>query len=158
MKDFPGQKGPMCTWPRVEAVDGARFCLSELSRKAPCCLATNARDSSRSQIRLALEQAGLSAFISEIYCFQTLGMAKPSPDFFKEIIRLRGCDPGRVIMIGDSLDTDVRAAIAAGLKAVWFNREGMPVPDGITAVSSLRELPGIHIERPAAPPYGENKA
>ena len=46
-------------------------------------------------------------------------------------------------MVGDSLDRDVEGARAAGLRAVWINRTGQPRPDGVTAITTLAELPAV---------------
>jgi FMN phosphatase YigB (HAD superfamily) len=41
-------------------------------------------------------------------------------------------------MIGDSWANDVEGARSAGIRAVWFNRDGRPSPD--PAVPVLRSL------------------
>jgi ribonucleotide monophosphatase NagD (HAD superfamily) len=45
-------------------------------------------------------------------------LGKPNPPIFEEAMRRAG--PSRVVMIGDTLETDVRGARAAGLDAVWI--------------------------------------
>jgi putative hydrolase of the HAD superfamily len=46
-------------------------------------------------------------------------------------------------MVGDSLDRDVEGARAAGLRSVWINRTGLPEPEGVTAITTLAELPAV---------------
>ena len=58
MVDFPDQKGKMCDWVTVQAVDGALRTLKELSKSHPVYIATNAADSSETDIKLAFERGG----------------------------------------------------------------------------------------------------
>ena len=57
MVDPPSQTGPMCDWPHIQVVEGAKACLQRLSQYAQCHLATNGEDSTEAQIRLALKRA-----------------------------------------------------------------------------------------------------
>jgi FMN phosphatase YigB (HAD superfamily) len=45
-----------------------------------------------------------------------------------------------MVMIGDSLTNDVAAPKKLGIQAIWFNPEGLPAPEGIDSIHSLREL------------------
>jgi putative hydrolase of the HAD superfamily len=51
--------------------------------------------------------------------------------------------------VGDLPYTDVRAAQAAGLRAVWLNRAGTGLGANLPEVTSLTEIPGhiAQIER-----------
>jgi FMN phosphatase YigB (HAD superfamily) len=140
MADSPGQPGPMCDWPEVRLVEGASECLAGLSQVAPCHLATNARDSDEASIRRALQRAGIDGFLQRIFCFRQVGHMKPTPSYFQHIVTALGCMPGEIVMVGDSLHSDVLGAMSCGLQAVWFNPEAAPVPTGVTAITSLLEL------------------
>ena len=66
------------------------------------------------------------------------GVAKPSPRIFEialERVKVRAED---AVMVGDSWTNDVEGARAAGLRAIWFNREGRDSPDPTVPV--LRSL------------------
>src|SRR5690606_22584142 len=54
----------------------------------------------------------------------TLGFGKPDPRVFAEACRRLGTDPARTAYVGDELDVDARAALAAGLVGVWLDRPG----------------------------------
>ncbi|OSQ38541.1 hypothetical protein TMES_10385 [Thalassospira mesophila] len=76
---------------------------------------------------------------------------KPDPAFFKAIIDQTGHDPAHIIYIGDRLDNDIYPALHHGLEAIWLLRgpwsfaqwQENGVPDGIRAIRSLCELPGV---------------
>lgn len=140
MVDNPNQAGPMCDWPEVEEVDGAKACLVRLSQKTPCHLATNARDSDEAQIRQALQRADLSGAIRQIFCFANLSMGKDDPRYFQEITALLGVQAREITMVGDSLENDIYPALAAGLQAIWFNPSCYPIPDNIIAIRHFDEL------------------
>lgn len=140
MVDFPDESGPMYCWKRVEAVAGAAGVLARLSGDYEIHIATNARDSTAQDIRRALSRVDLDRYFSEIFCFRELGCAKPSREFFLAIASRLGRHPREIVMIGDSLESDVHAAAACGLGAVWYNPAGLKVPRNITAVSHLTDL------------------
>jgi len=56
---------------------------------------------------------------------------KPNPEPFHLALDDLGVDPGRAVHVGNSLESDVRGALAAGLEAAWIadGREPEPRPD-----------------------------
>ncbi len=140
MSDIPGFFGPMCDWPEVQAVPNAKEALKNLSRTSKCHLATNAADSTDAQIRAALARADLDLYITNIYSFRSVGFPKPLPHFFDYILNDLDVDRSSVIMVGDSLQTDILSAEKCGLKAIWYNPDDLPVPDRVQSVRNLLDL------------------
>jgi len=140
MVDLPNQTGPMCDWPTVQVVGDAKACLERLSKIAECHLATNSEDSSETQIRTALERAGLSEYITRIFCRGNLGMDKTDAGYYPAIADSLNISPKSITMIGDSLERDVHKALKAGLKAVWFNPNNNYAEPNILCVSQLNSL------------------
>jgi anthranilate/para-aminobenzoate synthase component II len=118
MVDLPNQAGPMCDWPRVQAVDGAKACLQRLSQHAQCHLATNAEDSTEAQIRLALID----------------------PRYYQTIADKLKVSPKQITMVGDSLERDVHQALKAGIKAVWFHPNSVCTESDILTIEKLDML------------------
>lgn len=85
----------------------------------------------------------------------TLGFGKPDPRVFAEACRRLGTDPARTAYVGDELDVDARAALAAGLVGVWLDRPGTrrggPHPEdpdaarasGVHVLHGLADLPAV---------------
>ena len=79
---------------------------------------------------------------------ETLGVAKPQPEFFDRCLELMGSpNVESVAYVGDRVDNDVVPAISAGMRAVWLRRGPWGViqelPPGVETaltVSSLDEL------------------
>jgi putative hydrolase of the HAD superfamily len=55
-----------------------------------------------------------------------LGFRKPHPNMFELAIARLKLKPSQIIMVGDHLNEDVKGALAAGMQAVWINRNGKP--------------------------------
>ncbi len=52
----------------------------------------------------------------------SLGVRKPDPRFFEQVVNLAGCEPAEIAYVGDRVDNDVLPAAAAGLVAVHVRR------------------------------------
>jgi FMN hydrolase / 5-amino-6-(5-phospho-D-ribitylamino)uracil phosphatase len=61
---------------------------------------------------------------------ETTGTAKPDPAMYLAACEALDVDPGEVLHIGDDPRLDVLGAAAAGMRTVWFNREGRNWPGG----------------------------
>jgi FMN phosphatase YigB (HAD superfamily) len=140
MLDISGQTGPMCDWPEVQVVDGAKACLKRLSQHAQCHLATNAEDSTEAQIRLALQIAGLSEYIERIFCLENLGVSKTDLSYYPKITDKLNVNPQHITMVGDSLERDVHQALRSGIKAVWFNPNGSQAVSDVMAINKFELL------------------
>ena len=93
-----------------------------------------------------LTSAGLYPYFEKVFISQEIGFNKPSREYFDACFaRIPGFEPGKAIMVGDSLTSDILGGINAGLTTVWVNPEGKPWgsirPDyEIKALSQLEEL------------------
>lgn len=52
----------------------------------------------------------------------SLGVRKPDPAFFEQVVELMGCSASQVAYVGDRVDNDVLPAAAAGLVSVHVRR------------------------------------
>ncbi len=141
MVDDPSQSGKMRHWDQVQALPGAAKTLACLSQHSRIYVASGAKDSSSDDIRAALERVGLASYISGYFCPATLGLAKGQPDFLPAILDQLALSPGQVAMVGDSLEKDIRPALAAGISAVWLTTQtNSEVPAGVRQIRQLDEL------------------
>ena len=93
--------------------------------------------------REKLRASGLADMFDAVVVSGDVGEAKPSALPFQRALTM--LDASHAVMIGDSFEKDIRGARAAGLDAVWVNRNGRPAPDGLDVpeVASLSELPRV---------------
>jgi putative hydrolase of the HAD superfamily len=93
--------------------------------------------------REKLAASGLADRFDAIVVSGDLGRGKPDPAIFAHAVDALGAEPGDAVMVGDNLTKDVDGAVAAGLRAVWLNREGKQRPSdrpGLREIASLAEL------------------
>lgn len=71
---------------------------------------------------------GLDQLIPHIFISMELGVAKPRPEFFHRIFEaLSVTDLSRVVMVGDSLTSDIVGGNRAGIDTVWYNPKNEPL-------------------------------
>lgn len=100
-------------------LSGARQLLSQLKQRFNLALLTNGfADVQRARIK-RLEIVNL---FDPVIISEEVGVAKPNPAIFD--IALAGMGhPGRdgVLMLGDSLSSDIQGGVNAGIDTCWFN-------------------------------------
>jgi FMN phosphatase YigB (HAD superfamily) len=92
------------------------------------------------EIEPYLAQAGLNEQIPSVLSWE-VGARKPDPTVLVEACRMLGVHPSEAVYVGDNWETDVRAAIRAGVKPVWLCEQSGSADSGpIVAISSLSEV------------------
>ena len=74
--------------------------------------------------RARLQHAGILHYFEDTFISMDIGYDKPDIRFFQEALRRANLQPSEVLMIGDSMTTDVLGAQAAGIDALFFDRRG----------------------------------
>ena len=121
-------------------VTGAQEILEYLSRKGYRLFA--ASNSFGHLQRSRLEHAGVLHFFEDTYISMDIGYDKPDLRFYQEALCRSGLRADEVLMIGDSMTTDILGAQAAGIDAIFFDRRG-EIEDGkgqIGACKVIRSL------------------
>ena len=94
--------------------------------------------------RSRLVQAGVLHLFEDTYISMDIGYDKPDVRFYEEALRRCDLMPQDVLMVGDSMTTDILGAQKAGLDAVFFDRRGEGIKDeggkGLKVISSLPQL------------------
>ena len=62
---------------------------------------------------------------------------KPRKELFELALRSTGMNADEVIHIGDSISSDVKGASSVNINALWLNRFGKDIPDGVESISNL---------------------
>lgn len=106
-------------------------------------VSNGASDRQRGELRAF----GLEGVFDAIAISGETGVRKPAVAAFAQVLEKMSVDPNCVWHVGDSLTTDVAGAKAAGLAAIWLNRNGRvrkdtdPLPD--LEIRSLSEVARI---------------
>jgi putative hydrolase of the HAD superfamily len=105
---------------RVALYDDVRPALARLtSRYALVALSNGNADITR---------VGLGEFFSGSVSARVHGSPKPDPSIFHAACAQLRLAPARVLHLGDDLQLDVAAALAAGLQSGWIHRDDSPHP------------------------------
>lgn len=83
----------------------------------------------------AIEYHGLSP--AGVFTSEDAKAYKPRKELFELALRSTGLKADEVIHIGDSVSSDVKGASAVNIKALWLNRFGKEIPDGVESIVSL---------------------
>jgi putative hydrolase of the HAD superfamily len=95
-------------------------------------------------LRGVLAELGLSAALDGVVVSAEVGASKPDPRIFEAALEHLRCMPGHALFVGDSLDTDVLGARAAGVRALLLQRYGPHTAHSdVERVFSLGELPEL---------------
>lgn len=127
-------------------VPGAKELLESLQAKGYRLFA--ASNSFGHLQRSRLQHAGILDYFEDTYISMDIGYDKPDIRFYQEALRRCGLQPHEVLMIGDSMTTDILGAQAAGMDALFFDRRGEGVMgnglqvtgDELRVVSSLQQI------------------
>jgi putative hydrolase of the HAD superfamily len=115
----------LATWLRIEPVPEARALVTEVRAAGPSChLATNQAVERAAVMR---QRLGYDDLLDGAFWSHELGVAKPDPAYFEEVVRRLGVRPGDALLLDDNR-ANVAAARAVGLRAeVWSWREAVGV-------------------------------
>ncbi|MFC4988319.1 MULTISPECIES: HAD family hydrolase [Saliphagus] len=104
----------------VELLPGAARVLEELGREHRLGVVTNgARDAQRTK----MEAVGLERWIDAVVVAGAETPPKPDPRPFERALGALGAASATAVHVGDSLETDVAGAAAAGLDSVWVSAD-----------------------------------
>lgn len=126
-------------------IEGAVDLCESLKRKGyDLYIVTNGIASTQAK---RLQKSGLLPYFTKVFVSENVGYQKPMKEFFDFVLdNISEKDKGRVLVIGDSLSSDIKGARNAGLDYIWYNHDKLSVPDDLNAVvviDDIRELNNI---------------
>ena len=77
-----------------------------------------------------LAASGLDQILDKLFISDVIGIEKPNLGFFQAVFDQIGIfSPDDVMIIGDSLTSDIQGGMNAGICTCWYNPTGSPAPD-----------------------------
>ena len=93
----------------------------------------------------------IAKYFEDIVVSEEVDVAKPDPKIFEHALNnIKHTDKSKVLMVGDSLTSDIQGGINFGIDTCWFNPNKIINKTGINPtyeISNLMELKNI-IEKP----------
>ena len=91
--------------------------------------------------------SGIAKYMDGIFISQVLGANKPDKQFFDICFaEIPDFSLSETVIIGDSLSSDIKGGINAGITTVWFNPKGIENDNDIKpdyTIKELSEVPGL---------------
>jgi len=127
-----------------QLIDGALELCQSLSVSHRLFVITNGI--TKTQLK-RLKQAGLYEFFEDIFDSQSIEFQKPSKEFFDYVMaHIKDFNIREALIIGDSLNTDIKGGLLSGIDTCWLNRKSEKYSAEIQStytITSLAELSDI---------------
>ena len=126
---------------RRRAVTGAAALMSALKFHVKIgIVSNNVLDEQQEKLLVC----GLDHFVDALVVSGEVGVSKPDPMIFHTAMNRLGVTAQEAVMVGDSWIADIEGARAAGIRAIWFNPAGAPLPHARARVEQLQSLEPTH--------------
>lgn len=103
-------------------LDGAIETCEKLSKEYKLYIITNG--SKRSQTG-RLSNSPILEYIENVFISEDIGHNKPSKEYFDYVLsHIDEKDKSKILVVGDSLQSDIKGAVNSGLDSCWINRKG----------------------------------
>ena len=91
-----------------------------------------------------LRVSGLADLLDGVFISEEVGIEKPGIGFFQRVFGQIGTyAPGEVMIVGDSLTSDIQGGNNAGILCCWFNPQGKSAPDSLRIDYTISDLSQI---------------
>ncbi|RZK43737.1 MAG: noncanonical pyrimidine nucleotidase, YjjG family [Pedobacter sp.] len=123
---------------KTNLFDGAEKVLGYLQKKYTLHIISNGfKETTLTKMRVS----NLNPYFTNVIISEDVGVNKPNPTIFKYALDLAGAMKEESIMIGDSLEADIRGAQGFGITAIYFNPLNIPQPEDVSwQINHLNEL------------------
>ena len=119
-------------------VNGAFELIRELRKKVKIGIVSN---NLVSQQENKINLFGLDKYIDALVVSESAGYAKPDVRIFQTALNELNVSKDESVMIGDSWDEDIIGAYNSGIRAIWFNRKNLSIPDEMIAKELISFVP-----------------
>lgn len=119
-------------------MEGAVEILDYLKERYPLYVVTNGVGATQ---RKRLKASGLDKYFRDIFISEEAGSQKPQKEFFEYCFaHIKEAGPEEMMVIGDSLTSDIQGGVNAGIDTCWFNPQGKENRKRISVTREIRRL------------------
>ena len=88
-----------------------------------------------------LKRSGLDQIFDHIFISDLVGYEKPAPEFFDAVrTKIGNYEKDEVLIVGDSLTSDMRGGNQAGILTCWYNPKGLANTQNVLVDYEIRHL------------------
>lgn len=100
-------------------IDGAIELLQKLARSYSIYLVTNGTKHIQEQRLLG---SGINKLVKRVFISEDVGAPKPEKEYFNYVFKnINETDKSKILIIGDSMSSDILGGINAGIDTCWYN-------------------------------------
>ena len=117
--------------------DAEEILLSQKDKYTIAAVTNGTKIAQAKKLRLS----GLDEIFDDIFISENIGVEKPNIEFFDYVFEKLGItDKKEVLLIGDSLTSDMKGGFIAGIDTCWFNPKHTPNLSEIPITYEIDEL------------------
>lgn len=91
--------------------------------------------------RSKLGLSGFTEVMDGLFISEEVGAPKPSKEYFEYCLeKIEEKDRSRILLVGDSLTSDIKGANMAGMKACWYNPKEKELTEGYQVDFEITDL------------------
>ncbi len=97
---------------------GALEVVKKISKHLPIIILTNGIAKVQHG---RIDHSEIAPYLSGVLISSEIGAPKPAPDMYLKALDIWGAKPNEVLMIGDSLTSDIQGAVNLNIPTCWYN-------------------------------------
>lgn len=125
-----------------DMMDGALELVKTLSKNYELYVVTNGLQSTQYK---RLHATGLAPYFQKVFVSEEIGYQKPNKSYFDYCFQaLPHLSPNDVLIIGDSLSSDILGGNQYGIDTCWMNAEQLPNHTNIVPMYEIHTLSALY--------------
>ncbi len=122
----------------IVEIPGAKKLLQELDNQYAIWIATNGP---KNVAYIKLEKTALTSYIKGIVSSEEIGSSKTSKKIFNYLFaKIETKAKEQMLLIGDSLTTDILGGMKSGIDTCWYNSNYNPLPEEYNPTMTINKL------------------
>jgi len=95
--------------------------------------------------RSKLNLSGFTDVMEKLFISEEIGHNKPERDFFTCCLeQIEEKNPEKILIVGDSLTSDIQGGNSVGIKTCWYNPKERQRPEGVSVDYEISDLHQIY--------------
>jgi putative hydrolase of the HAD superfamily len=112
--------------------------IQELSKTHKLFIVTNGLTDVQ---RKRIGESCIASYFEDLIISEEVGISKPNPEIFEHALKtIIDLDKTKILMVGDSLTSDIQGGIHFGIDTCWYNPEGIVNDRGILPTYEIKSL------------------
>lgn len=121
--------------------DSLTICKSLQTKFKQYVVTNGVADTQRGKLNLS----GFADVMEKLFISEEVGYHKPDKDFFAYCLeQVEEKDPKKILIVGDSLTSDIKGGNSVGIRTCWYNPKELPLQGGFFVDYEINDLHQIY--------------